>query len=326
MMGPWRTTPSNSPCMVFTRDASFEPNAAIQRVYREAYRFASDVTGGGSSGGGDAADAGDGGGGLSCLDRVVKEMSAITPVDLGLSASPSDYERLASPLYVPIAETPAFDLVMLVLPAGTTLPLHDHPDMTVLSRVLMGSLRIRSWDWIPGADVDAKGGPSSPQRRRARVSSEKRLTAAAPVHIATPGTDNLHEFFVSGVGGPCVVLDILLPPYDPPAGRRCLYYRCCAAAPSAAGALAGPPAASAPCSGRGGGGNNGNGGVSWRPWHAFLPPSPPLPPPPPAVPPVSMAVGEEAVLERIPEPTGLPIFTPYRGPPVDVNDRGDCGG
>lgn len=33
-------------------------------------------------------------------------------------------------------------------PAGATLPLHDHPEMVVLSKLLYGTVRVRSYDWV----------------------------------------------------------------------------------------------------------------------------------------------------------------------------------
>jgi plant cysteine oxidase len=45
-------------------------------------------------------------------------------------------------------------------PAGATLPLHDHPEMVVLSKLLYGTVRKRSYDWV------ATPPPCSGERKR----------------------------------------------------------------------------------------------------------------------------------------------------------------
>jgi hypothetical protein len=40
-----------------------------------------------------------------------------------------------------------FTLGIFTIPAGRSIPLHDHPGMTVISRLLFGSLRVQVGGW-----------------------------------------------------------------------------------------------------------------------------------------------------------------------------------
>jgi hypothetical protein len=116
---------------------------------------------------------------------------------------------------------------IFILSPGASLPLHDHPGMSVVSRVLYGSLHVRAFDLL-----DARGQPvahtattgvAADSTRQARLCTDAVLAAPHTTDLA-PDHGNLHEFVAGGERG-CAIFDILTPPYDERAGRDCTYYR-----------------------------------------------------------------------------------------------------
>uniref|UniRef100_A0A8D0DSM4 2-aminoethanethiol dioxygenase n=1 Tax=Salvator merianae TaxID=96440 RepID=A0A8D0DSM4_SALMN len=182
------------------------------------------------------------------LQRLQQLLSEVRAEDLrlaprGPSAVPGPVQPPVS--YMHICETESFSMGVFVLRAGACIPLHDHPDMNGLLKVLYGTLRIACFDVLQhhhdgpaavdggdaggGGDSHAFGSSSTapPSRRRRRhravLRSHQLYTPASPPCLLSPHTDNLHQ--IDAVGGPAAFLDILAPPYDPEHGRDCHYYR-----------------------------------------------------------------------------------------------------
>ncbi|XP_067225458.1 2-aminoethanethiol (cysteamine) dioxygenase a [Chanodichthys erythropterus] len=135
--------------------------------------------------------------------------------------------------YMHICETDAFSMGVFLLKPGASIPLHDHPGMNGMLKVLYGKVNIRCYDKLDkavGAESETERQFEPPllpfQRddvRRAVLRSSGLYSEQSGPCILTPLKDNLHE--IDAVDGPAAFLDILAPPYDPDDGRDCHYYR-----------------------------------------------------------------------------------------------------
>lgn len=168
------------------------------------------------------------------LSQVRAEDLNIAPRKATLQPPPP---HLPPVTYMHIYETEGFSLGVFLLKSGTSIPLHDHPGMHGMLKVLYGTVRISCMD-----KLDADGGGQRPRApppeqqfepplqarerdavRAGVLRSRAEYTEASGPCVLTPHQDNLHQ--IDAVDGPAAFLDILAPPYDPDDGRDCHYYR-----------------------------------------------------------------------------------------------------
>src|SRR5437763_3117987 len=93
-------------------------------------------------------------------DNAVK---SLTQAVRGLRCDAAEVARL---LAVPLADhgfreevfttDPAFHASVFALDEGETIPLHDHPALDVISKVLCGRIRVRTYEWIDQASRVAR--------------------------------------------------------------------------------------------------------------------------------------------------------------------------
>lgn len=144
---------------------------------------------------------------ISCIDN----MNQLNAEDIGIDSGFVD--KLRYSVCMSICSTPHFDIALFIIPAGCGIPLHDHPNMTVLSKLVIGDMTIRSFTPLDKVSV-TNSFPAVIRDDQSRSSSD-------PAWFLTPSEGNIHEFVATSG---CIVFDVLLPPYEDP-DRPCTFYR-----------------------------------------------------------------------------------------------------
>ncbi|XP_028324568.1 2-aminoethanethiol dioxygenase-like [Gouania willdenowi] len=157
---------------------------------------------------------------LENLAELRRMMFEVQAADLRLVPVPQRAESCSVPVsYMHICETEQFSMGVFLLRPGASIPLHDHPDMHGLLRVLYGTVRLSCLDRPVPVQYAVRG----PPLLRSVLRSSALYTEHSGPCVLHPDRDNLHR--VEVVDGPSAFLDILAPPYDPDQGRDCHYYR-----------------------------------------------------------------------------------------------------
>jgi cysteamine dioxygenase len=163
----------------------------------------------------------------SSIQTLSKLVNDITPVeDLGLSQSVGQPLSLNLPMpsvapvtYMEVFENNAITVGVFILKQKSRIPLHDHPGMYGIIKVLYGSVNIQSYSV-------ATTGSSNPSKFFAVKSPPTIVTERDGPVILSPLTNNIHEIWPVD-GSSASFLDVLAPPYDPdgPDKRDCHYFR-----------------------------------------------------------------------------------------------------
>ncbi|EFA86026.1 hypothetical protein PPL_01259 [Heterostelium album PN500] len=139
--------------------------------------------------------------------------------------------------YYPLLENKSFTLSIFAMPRGSTIPLHSHPHMQILSKMLYGSITIDSFEQLQENEKDNNNetktttvgsinsniNTTTPQsqsisaiyRGRQVMTKENCRSFLSPDSV-------LHRF--RSLESSSAILELLFPPYEYPQ-RNCTYYR-----------------------------------------------------------------------------------------------------
>lgn len=169
--------------------------------------------------------------GMDDMDPLRAVMDLIHAEHLGLGTGSIAPGKAIT--YLHVHEEDDFSIGIFVLPPHARIPLHDHPRMCVISRLLRGSLIKTSYDWddeevqMPSSQMAAQQ-ENKRLQGQARVRQARQVGGPIPVHgpvtfALTGHQENLHEFEAGAAGA--AILDVLMPPYAPDNDRDVTYYR-----------------------------------------------------------------------------------------------------
>lgn len=165
---------------------------------------------------------------LYALRQLVDQL---TLADIGLDGSLLSTETFQQPekapcTYVGVFENDRFAMSVFVLRENYTMPLHDHPRMHGLLRVVSGAVQICSFSELARRETAEEWAEGGAGQRHVLVAAEPEKIISSSLGdcaMLTPTERNFHE--ITAIGGPAAFFDILSPPYNIASQPQYYFYR-----------------------------------------------------------------------------------------------------
>lgn len=113
--------------------------------------------------------------------------------------------------YIEIYEDDSVTIGIFILRSGVKLPLHDHPGMHGILKVIFGTVSIQSYNVVP-LNNTAYNDIEESEHMLAEKLPITTISQSDKACTLTPSERNLHE--ICSIDGPAAFLDILAPPYE----------------------------------------------------------------------------------------------------------------
>ncbi|XP_057778855.1 plant cysteine oxidase 2-like [Salvia miltiorrhiza] len=169
----------------------------------------------------------------SDVQNLCRILDGMKPEDVGLSKDlhffkpKSEIDGAPRVTSATIYKCDKFELCIFFLPETAVIPLHNHPEMTVFNKLLLGTMHIKAYDWVDPLTSDCSLSNSKhvdgSSVRLAKLKANRRFTAPCDTSVLYPTSGgNIHEFTAIT---PCAFLDVIGPPYSKDDGRDCTFYQ-----------------------------------------------------------------------------------------------------
>lgn len=158
------------------------------------------------------------------IEKLKKIVSTVTADDFNVTPSLADkqwdylpYVSNSPAACMEVYECPHFSVGIFLIKPNQSMPLHDHPGMHGIMKVLFGSMSVTSY-----SKPTENGDIANSKTFMTRLLSTQILTPDTPPCCLHPYEGNIHE--IKATSEPVAFLDILAPPYNPSEGRDCTYF------------------------------------------------------------------------------------------------------